>query len=224
MGKEASQGKGALRVEATGIGRRRLPAAERRRQIVDAVFEVASEHGIPGTTIARVAQTAGVGIGTVYRYFDDQRAMLQAAAEALSEKLMGTVPENRDGDALDFIRYMAERHYNLVSARSGYFAGLWLEFVSANERLGLRDTILKTQLAAIQAVRTVCERGRTEGSIRVDVDVDLLAYHILQQAWGADMSVLMGLNERFGRNFSQGALDELLASVVAQPREAPRAG
>ena len=224
MGDETSRGKGAFVVETTGTRRRRLPAAERRRQILDAVFEVASEYGIPGTTIARVADTAGVGIGTVYRCFDDQKAMLQAAAEALSEKLAGTLPENQDGDALDFIRYMAERHYELVSARGGYFAGLWLEFVAANERLGLRETILQTQLAAIQTVRTVCERGRADGSIRADVDVDLLAYGILQQAWGADMSVLMGLDARCGRNFPRGALDELLRSIAAEPKETGSAG
>jgi AcrR family transcriptional regulator len=204
-------------VESTGVRWRRLPASERRRQIIDAVFEVVSRHGIPGATIARVADTAGVGIGTVYRYFEDQKAMLRAAAETLFDRLMGTIPEDRTGNALDFMRYMAERHYDLVSAQGGYFAGLWLEFVSASQRLGLQETILNTQVVAIKAVRATCERGMTEGSIRPDVDVDVLAYRILEHAWGVDMTVIIGLDDRYGRRFMLQRLGELLDSIAAPP-------
>jgi AcrR family transcriptional regulator len=205
----------AAHVEPTAARWRRLPASERKRQIIDAVFEVASQHGIPGTTIARVAEAAGVGIGTVYRHFDDQRAMLQAAAETLSERLMGTIPENWQGSALDFVRYMGERHYDFVSDQGGYYAGLWLEFVAASQRLDLHETILKTQVAAIEAVRAMCEHGKADGSIRADIDVDLFAYRILEQAWGVDMTVLIGLDERYGRGFQHDRIGALIDSIAA---------
>jgi hypothetical protein len=76
--------------------------------------------------------------------------------------------------------------------------------------------------AAFEAIREVCERGVAQGSIRKGVDVDLLAFQILQQAWGADMSVLMGLNEfleRFGRRpRPDPALDCAATALAAQIR------
>jgi AcrR family transcriptional regulator len=205
-------------MQSASVRRRRLPAAARRQQIIDAVFRVASQHGIRGTTISRVAQSAGVGIGTVYRYFDDQKAMLRSAVEALGERLVGNIPDSYVEDAIEHIRHMAEQHEALVSANDGYVARLWLEFIGANEQLGLRDAVLETQQAAVRAIQEVCERGKAQGSIRDDVDLDLLAYRIMEQAWGVEMSILMGLDVLLGRTCASRVTDALIDSIAGKPR------
>jgi len=197
--------------------RRALPADERRRQIIEAVFHVVSEHGIPGATIGRVAESAGVGIGTIYRYFDSQKAMLQFAVEALSSEMTQPIYDGFSENALDHIRETAQRRHALVSSNGGALARLWMEFVTANANVGLHDTVVGTQWRAFQAIREVCERGKAQGTIRLDADADLVAYQLFEQAWGADMSVLMGLNDFLQRDCATSVLSQLLDSIAAHP-------
>ncbi|MFD0559995.1 TetR family transcriptional regulator [Stackebrandtia endophytica] len=51
---------------------------DRRGRILTAARDLTLEHGWPHTTIAQIAQRAGIGKGAVYREFDDKTAILAA--------------------------------------------------------------------------------------------------------------------------------------------------
>lgn len=50
--------------------------------ILDAVEEVANERGFDATSIAAIAERAGVAVGTLYNYFPDRDGMFTALFEA----------------------------------------------------------------------------------------------------------------------------------------------
>jgi AcrR family transcriptional regulator len=51
------------------LGRRGEAAAETRRRVVQATFDLHAEQGIRDTTMQQIAARAGVSIGTVYHHF-----------------------------------------------------------------------------------------------------------------------------------------------------------
>jgi AcrR family transcriptional regulator len=65
--------------------RRRTPSQERSRHTVDAILEgaaqVLAERGYAGTTTTRVAERAGVSVGSLYQYFAGKDALITALAE-----------------------------------------------------------------------------------------------------------------------------------------------
>jgi AcrR family transcriptional regulator len=80
----------------------RADAQRNRQRLVEVTIELVLEVGGEPTRDA-VAQRAGVGIGTLYRHFPDQEALLHAAARHVLDKsisegenLVETVPDGVD--------------------------------------------------------------------------------------------------------------------------------
>src|ERR1051325_2320115 len=61
---------------------RREPRQHRSRQTIDAVLDavtlVLKRHGPDGVTTNRIAEAAGVSIGSLYQYFPDKQAIFRA--------------------------------------------------------------------------------------------------------------------------------------------------
>src|SRR5262249_26768949 len=65
--------------------RRKLPKQDRSRATVDAILEasvrVFLEDGFTAATTSRIAELAGVSIGSFYQYFSNKEALIQALGE-----------------------------------------------------------------------------------------------------------------------------------------------
>jgi AcrR family transcriptional regulator len=59
--------------------------------ILDAALELFVERGFHGTAVPAVAERAGVGAGTIYRYFDSKEALVNVLYRHWKERLAGTV-------------------------------------------------------------------------------------------------------------------------------------
>lgn len=60
----------------------REPAGEKRDAILAAALELFAERGFHGTAVPLVAEKAGVGAGTIYRYFESKEALVNALYQA----------------------------------------------------------------------------------------------------------------------------------------------
>ena len=52
--------------------------SDKREAIFDAALTLFAERGFHGTSAADIAQRAGVGAGTIYRYFEGKEALVNA--------------------------------------------------------------------------------------------------------------------------------------------------
>lgn len=88
-----------------------------RNRIIDALVELHQEVGPKNTTLAAVANRAGVQRLTVYRHFDDESAMLQACS---GKWAMDNPPpdESEWGD----IEVCSDRVYSALLAISKYYS------------------------------------------------------------------------------------------------------
>ena len=65
----------------SAINHGRLPAAERRDQLLDVTTDLVSEQGFPAVTMSSVADRAGVSRPIVYEHFGDLPGLLNAVVE-----------------------------------------------------------------------------------------------------------------------------------------------
>ena len=199
-----------------GVKTLRLAPAERRKRIIDAIVQVVAEHGIPEATTSRIAEAAGVGPGTLYRYFSSREEMLRAALDSVYEQIMRPWYEASELDPLERIREVGRRHSQTMASEEGGFAVPWVQFIAGAAEVGLRDAVAETQRKAYQVVLGVFEEAKAQGSIRADADTFELTYQFLVYALGENMCVLMGLTEFLGGQRSMKILEHFLDQAAAK--------
>ncbi|MEP5232628.1 MAG: TetR/AcrR family transcriptional regulator [Alloalcanivorax sp.] len=59
----------------------------KRDLIVQAALKVFAEHGLHGTPVPPIATEAEVGVGTLYRYFDNKEALINAVFQDSKQRL-----------------------------------------------------------------------------------------------------------------------------------------
>lgn len=102
---------------------RREPKQQRSRQTVDAVLEavqrVLRRDGAESITTNRVAEAAGVSIGSLYQYFPEKQAIFMALhdrhAERVRHALEGTMIDCAAVSVDDLTRELVERVANVHS-------------------------------------------------------------------------------------------------------------
>jgi AcrR family transcriptional regulator len=95
---------------------RRQPTQRRAREtveaVLDAVVRVLKKHGVEGVTTNRIADAAGVSIGSVYQYFPDKRAIFTALhdrhVDAISRVIESKLVEHATSSLEEFVRALVE--------------------------------------------------------------------------------------------------------------------
>jgi AcrR family transcriptional regulator len=77
----------------------RTPTHLSREQILDATDACLQEHGYDGTTIRRIAKHLDCAVGSIYRYFDDKRALLAAVVQRRFEPVADLTADGAPLDA-----------------------------------------------------------------------------------------------------------------------------
>ena len=61
---------------------------DKRILIMDTTLKLLSEHGFHGTPISLIAQSAGVGAGTIYRYFANKEELINELFKEIKRNII----------------------------------------------------------------------------------------------------------------------------------------
>jgi TetR/AcrR family transcriptional regulator len=186
----------------------RLPAAERRRALVDTALRVFAEGSYRGTTTAEIAREAGVSEPILYRHFASKRDLYLACIEA---------SWNRLRTAWDRAIEEAESSNEFLPAMSGCYvsirdakhrvAELWMQAtVEAADDPEVRK-FLRRQLREVRDyVAGVIRRCQEEGTVLPERDPEA-------EAWIFVAGGLLGtMGRRLGGLLGEGDFQAIRAS------------
>ena len=133
---------------------RRKPQQHRALEKVGLMLEAATrildKHGLAGLTTNRVAEVAGVSIGTVYQYFNDKSELLDALAErevqALSDGVLAALTGPAPAEAGGRIRTLIRAVLDAYGGRTGVHKLLvdhLLATRGATPLPGMREAVVK---------------------------------------------------------------------------------
>lgn len=120
-----------------------------RERLVVAAVDLFTEQGYDATTVAQIAERAGVTKSTFFRHFPDKRELLVAGQETLSRLLAEGIAE-APGNAspLEAVAAGLERASTAMSSMSRELGPRLKAAVAASAELQERDALKSVSLAA----------------------------------------------------------------------------
>ena len=149
-------------------GRRRNEAA--RAAILDATVDLLQSGGLNALTIEAVAQVAGVGRQTIYRWWPSKGAML---AEAMGLQAAAVVPPHDSGSfEADLTTFWADSFRSLQDP--GLRRGLQDLAAAAQHDEHVAEALAGFTAQRRDALRAVLQRGVDQGRLSPAADLDIL--------------------------------------------------
>src|SRR5262245_48357827 len=146
-----------------------------RDATLDTTAALVAEHGLSAVTMSQIAEEAGIGRATLYKYFPDVDAILAAWHERQVTGHLQQLAEARGqgGDPSERLSAVLETyaliHYDLRVAHGTEIAAL----------LHRRDHVVRAQQHLRGFVRDLLSEAARAGAVRDDVSADELATYCL---------------------------------------------
>ena len=166
--------------------------ARKREAILAAALGLFAERGFHGTAVPPIAEQAGVGTGTIYRYFESKEDLVNALYQEWKQKLGDALLTDFPAEAAPREQFRAFWQRSVAFARENPTAFLFLEmhhhaaYLDAKSR-ALEERVLMPVAMAIQA-------AQAKGAMK-----PVAAEAVIALTWGA----LVGLVKAEAQGFLQ---------------------
>ncbi len=175
--------------------------------------------GYEAAAISAVATRAGVGQGTIYRYFGSKREILDHVIDFGVDKVMDSVrPDELFGTAasldelLETVRAAVGRVYDLLEREPRVLRLILVEAGAIDPELAQRLLGLEAVLASLVAGELA--RGVDAGWIRADIDPEVTGHAVLTLVGPALMRELHGTPDPRARERSTATVLRLLGKAL----------
>lgn len=146
-----------------------------RESILDTTWALVTERGLLAVTMSQIAETAGIGRATLYKYFPDVEAILFACHERHVAEHLARLAElrNRPGDAGTRLKSVLQAYALIVHHRGRHGT----EELSALLHRG--EHVDRAQQQIIDLIRDLLVEVAAADGLRDDVAPDELASYCL---------------------------------------------
>ena len=155
-----------------------------RGRLGEAAMELYAERGYEQTTVAEIAERAGLTARTFFRYFADKREVLFAGSEALGEQLVaahrrrpGRRPRRSQAVAA------APRARRRCSSERRDFARRRQAVIAANAELQERELIKLAALGRPRSRTALRRRGVAEPTASLAAEAGVAVFRVAFERW-----------------------------------------
>lgn len=194
----------------------RLPAAERRAQLVEAAIRVMSRDGVAHATTRSIVAEAGVSLSVFHYCFASKQALFEAVIEAIMEHavtpVMSTIAPGRSLEAT--IRGGLQAYWDHVVDNPDEHRLTYELTQYAVRSPGFEEVARRQYQRYLQANTDFVEQLGTVYAVELDVPVNVLARYVATLLDGLTLSYLI-LGDAQG---AQEVLDTVTAHLLTLVR------
>lgn len=204
---------------------RRLPANDRKRQIIESAREVFASQSYAKVGTADIAKAVGVSEPALYRHFASKKDLFLATLRSTAPKLL-EIWQNiayEVDDPLETLWSIGVHYYDHLQSHSSNMK-LQFQAVSEADDPQIRAALRENFASFVDFVAETVEEGKRRGIVRPDIDSRLVAWQFLGIGLTLDLMHLLGFRseldrakiERWGRLYQ-----EMLRTAKRERRVGP---
>jgi AcrR family transcriptional regulator len=154
-----------------------------RERLVVAALDLFTEQGFDATTVAQIAERAGLTRSTFFRHFGDKREILTAGQALLSGLLVEGIEEApADATPLQAVAAGLDRASGAMTEFNRELGPRLHAAIEANEELRTRDAMKSIGMAAAM-VEALQRRGVPDAAAQVAAELAVLAFRAGFARW-----------------------------------------
>ena len=180
---------------------RRLPAQDRRRQIIESAGEVFASQSFAKVGTADLAKAVGVSEPALYRYFSGKKELFLATLRSTAPKLLElwqNIASDVD-DPLETIWSIGVDYYDHLQSHSGNMR-LQFQAISEAHDPEIREALRENFASFVDFVAETLDEGKRRGIVRRDIDSRLMAWQFLGIGLTLDLMHLLGFSSELDRS------------------------
>lgn len=180
---------------------RRLPAQDRRRQIIESAGEVFAGQSYAKVGTADLAKAVGVSEPALYRYFSGKKELFLATLRSTAPKLLEiwqNIAYDVD-DPLDTLWSIGVHYYDHLQGHSGNMK-LQFQAVSEADDPEIRQALRENFAGYVDFIAETLDEGKRRGIVRRDIDSRLVAWQFLGIGLTLDLMHLLGFGSELDRS------------------------
>lgn len=148
-----------------------------------AALDLFTERGYDATTVAQIAERAGLTRSTFFRHFPDKRELLVAGQETLSRLLTEGITEAPvDASPLTAVAAGLERAAGAMTPFNRELGPRRLAAIAANAELQERDALKSVGMAAAMT-EALKQRGVADAAAHLSAELGVLAFKLGYSRW-----------------------------------------
>ena len=180
---------------------RRLPAEDRRRQIIESGREVFASQSFAKVGTADLAKAVGVSEPALYRYFSSKKDLFLATLRSTAPKLL-ELWQNIASDVeepLETLWSIGVDYYDHLQSHSGNMR-LQFQAISEAHDPEIREALRENFASFVDFVAETLDEGKRRGIVRRDIDSRLMAWQFLGIGLTLDLMHLLGFSSELDRS------------------------
>jgi len=196
----------------------RIPAPERRDQILDAAIHLFARNGLRDASTAVLAARLGVSEPTLYRHFPTKRALYIAALDHSAEFLLGHWRALAEAapTPLDALREVGRWYFDQLAQEPGHLLLRFRSFSHAEDE-AIAARVRGHFMEGFRFVHQLYEAARARGQIAATADTRAHAWIYMAVGELLDATQILGLRDELRLE----DIPAIMRLVQPRPPEAP---
>jgi AcrR family transcriptional regulator len=196
--------------------RKRLPAEQRRRQILKSAISAFARSNYRAAKVADIAAEAGISEALLYKFFDSKQAIFLEILQHMSERVVASWQEEveREEDALLALRNMGVTYFERMKKHP---EELRVQFQAISEIADqeIAERLRRDHQNYMRFIKKVIRKGIRQGSVRQDIDVEMLGFLFDGGGILMNMMKLLSFERRFNEATVLRLMDHFVDSIRA---------
>jgi len=194
--------------------RKRLPADQRRKQILRSAVKIFARSNYRAAKTADIANAAGISEALIYRFFPSKKAIFLEILQHISQRILILWQEefDREEDATQALRNMGMRYFDRIE-KHPHELRVQFQAISEISDRAIAERLRQDHEQYMRFIEKVLKKGIRQGTVRKDLQVSTLAFLFDGVGILMNMMRLLAFDRKFNHARAGALMDHLLDSI-----------